>query len=200
VNQPDSARSTLATPRFAGFELHADFRWQDDRYGHRIAAISDRQEIVLLVAQLGGDRADWPDSPPLQQLSWTEGSAGDPVALLVGMAGKSHWSLSAEVPSASSDLLFDVACRIQRPPLWLGNTYRTSCTLHQETPQSVRFAAGNLEGHITTEPSGDSGRAAIDIAGSRLTIKPDCSRVSAPQTVRWKYRIVLRSQSRYHDE
>jgi hypothetical protein len=185
VNQPDSVISTLATPRSAGVGLRAEFLWRDDRYGHRIAAIGDRQETVLLVAKLGGDRADWPDSPPLQQLSWTEGPGGHPVALLVGMAG--------------SDLLFDVACRVQRPPQWLGSTYRTACTLHQETPHYVRFAAGNLEAHITTEPSGDSERATIDIVGSRLTITPDCSRVSAPQTVRWKYRIALSSPSRYHD-
>ncbi len=40
------------------------------------------------------------------------------------MAGKSHWSQTVTADAATASLSFDVACRVQRQPDWLGSTYR----------------------------------------------------------------------------
>ena len=43
----------------------------------------------------------------------------------VGLAGRSHFSASVTVhPQLADTLLFEIACRLQEPPEWLGSTYR----------------------------------------------------------------------------
>lgn len=75
--------------------------------------------------------AHWPPSPPFQQLHVEDHGAGE-IAMLVGMAGTSHWS--AAVTCTPRGFEFDVACRIasskgntgraERTRLWLGSTYQ----------------------------------------------------------------------------
>jgi hypothetical protein len=199
VDQPAAASTTLASHGIAGVVLRADFLWQHDRYGHRIVAIHDQLESTLLVTEPGGQWADWPAGPPLQQLSWTETVPGRRVGLLLGMAGKSHWSVSAEVVGDSGDLLFDVACRIQQPPRWLGSTYQSGCPVRRETPYAACLSAGGANIRLTTEPVGNVPRATIEVQGRRLAIGPDVNSVCAPQTVRWKYRIAIQSYAEHHD-
>lgn len=67
---------------------------------------------------------NWPASPPLQQLLIEPRGAAGHVALLVGMAGRSHWSLSIEPLADRVGFRFDAACRIGGPPEWLGHTWR----------------------------------------------------------------------------
>ena len=47
----------------------------------------------------------------------------------VGLAGRSHFSASISADMSRPDtLLFEIACRIQEQPLWLGSTYRPAGT------------------------------------------------------------------------
>lgn len=109
--------------------LELRFRQHGDRQGHSLAWVREGQSTTMLESLEGDDQSAWPPSPPLQQLSIEQRETGD-VALLVGMAGKSHWSLSVEaLPDGA--LRFEAACRLspaeaQLPAhaRWLGSTYR----------------------------------------------------------------------------
>lgn len=103
---------TLRHPRR---DVQVDFRWQNDRYDHVLLSGDKRLESL---EQRAGDA--WPDCPPLQQLS-IESIAGHEVALGVGCAGTSHWSVSIE--PTENGFRFDWACRTKKPPQRLGNCY-----------------------------------------------------------------------------
>lgn len=91
----------------------------------RVTAPSDEPHGRLVLSSLeGGPLDDWPPSPPLQELHLEERGSIQPVALLVGMAGASHWSLGVECAPQGDALLLDVACRAARPPAWLGSRYQ----------------------------------------------------------------------------
>lgn len=119
-----AAISAIETRDERGRGLRVEFLRERDRYGHRVSVVSDGREATLLVSQEGSDEDHWPPSPPLQQLSIEEREAGRHVALLLGMAGKSHWSLSVEPGSQPLSFVFDVACRLRDNPGYLGSTYQ----------------------------------------------------------------------------
>jgi hypothetical protein len=83
----------------------------------------------------------WPNCPPLQQLS-IESIEGRPVALGVGSAGTSHWSLSVE--PVAEGFRWDWACRVKETPQWLGTVYQEQSAIElQPEPGSVlETAAG----------------------------------------------------------
>ena len=121
MHDPD--RQFLFANATDGTRLQVDFFWQRDRYAHRILAGVGGRELKLLESVEGSDQQDWPPSPPLQQLSIEQPRPGEHVALLVGMAGKSHWSVSVEPLAGKAGFLFDVACRRSAPGR-LASTYR----------------------------------------------------------------------------
>jgi hypothetical protein len=109
-----------------------------DRYSH-VIELDDGGHVRTLLESVEGSEQDyWPPSPPLQHLnvSWiTSDSEHRHVAMLVGGAGSSHWSMCVAVSDLKSrprenrgdpntELTFDIACRVQKPPAWLGSTYR----------------------------------------------------------------------------
>jgi hypothetical protein len=161
-------------------------------------ASSPRWRAVLHSIE-GDTDVDWPDSPPLQELHVEQRGGGD-VALLVGRAGRSHWSASIGV-AASEDgrpsLTFDVACRASSRPVLLGSAYRLA--------DGVRWLGK------TSWPGGDRARwrsivllhpaddgaweFAVDEPSSIVAV-PNCDRAAVrpvvgenafPATVRWRY-------------
>jgi len=94
------------------------FHWSGDRYDHAVRLGDAEQRTVDEHRD-----ADWPDCPPLQQLS-IESIADRDVALGVGCAGTSHWSVSIE--PTESGFRFDWACRAKRSPERLGSRYRNA--------------------------------------------------------------------------
>jgi hypothetical protein len=118
------------------------------------------------------------------------------VALLVGMAGRSHWSVSVEPETAANTLLFDVACRVQQPPIWLGSSYQW------QSPVSVVADSGAAKIHIPgrtgrlqTLPTDDLPAASIRVANRGCTIQPSESPGQLPHTSRWRYRIEVDERS-----
>ena len=95
--------------------------------------------------------------------------------------------------------MFDVACRVHRPPEWLGSTYQCLHSVQSESPHVAQFTSGGVVGRITTEPTDGSRRAVIEVDGNRLSIQPAFEGVCAPQTVRWKYRIAVTRQTKQHE-
>ena len=99
------------------------FMWAGDRWTHRITTrtAGTWQSVEGPRAEDGDPR--WPASPVLVELS-TLATAGGPAILGVGLAGRSHFSASiVPQPSTPDTLLFEIACRLQETPAWLGSSY-----------------------------------------------------------------------------
>jgi hypothetical protein len=94
-----------------GIGLRAEFGRTGRRMAHRIAAVIGAEVVPLLASCEGEDLEAFPPSPPLQQLALDPRGDDLQVALLVGMAGRSHWSVSVEAFASRRVLRFDVACR-----------------------------------------------------------------------------------------
>ncbi len=105
--------------------------------------------------------------------------AGREVALLVGMAGKSHWSASVEIDASQPRVLFDVACRVRTgEPGPLLSSYREILP-----PPAVPLAIelGHRFGPAVIEQDGET----------RVRIRAQVDSEACPQTVRWDYRVRL---------
>jgi hypothetical protein len=157
-----------------GIRLRLEFRWLGDRYGHLIARIKSEGNSEPLFESIEGALSDtWPPSPPLQTLSIEKMANGHPAALLVGMAGRSHWSASIEPVPDRAELIFDIACRHSDKPRYLGSQYRTLAA-----PENV-IAIRGLDSEIEQQAEG-------------WLIRPGSTSTNTP-TTRWKYAISLRS-------
>jgi hypothetical protein len=156
-------------------DLRVVFRWRDDRYAHAVERFVDDQWRTVLESEEGGPDGDWPASPPLQTLH-IDGRAVAPVALLVGMAGASHWSASVEPLTGVHGFAFDVACRVKSRPVRLGSAYRR---LGDDAILEILAGADSAIRRDT--PAGDS----------TCSIAPTATGTSFPATVQWRYRIEL---------
>lgn len=168
----------------AGRSLRVEFIRRQDRYAHVISRLEGNIAFPIWESFEGTDADDWPPSPPLQQLSVETLSDGRRVALLVGMAGTSHWSLSVEAAPEGGAIIFDAACRVTQSPVALGSSYRR-CSDEGSTagPPLALWEGCNI-------PS-DSGARSCDICliGSVLSITPPALKTTLPGTARWKYRL-----------
>jgi hypothetical protein len=109
----------------AGQHLRVVFQRRSDRVAHAIQWLDDQRRVLLQLDSVEGTPADaWPPSPALQHLRVEPRGGGQQVALLVGMAGRTHWSASVEADPLGGRLIFDIACRLPQPPLQLGSQYQ----------------------------------------------------------------------------
>lgn len=142
----------LSAVNSSGIGLQVAFNWDGDRYKHSVLAIDGAQSRVLLESVEGDDDEGWPTSPPMQHVhvSWIESdSERGHVAMLIGAAGDSHWSMCVaardcrthtrcmpndvlltidgtpvtQIGQEDTELFFDVACRAHSAPKFLGSTY-----------------------------------------------------------------------------
>jgi len=154
-----------------GLRLRVDFVWRDDRFGHVISIVDAAGFTQPVLESLEGTpEDDWPPSPPLQSLSIEALTDGRRAALLVGMAGGSHWSASVEASPGASALVFDLACRSARRPEKLGSSYRRIG--ESATKLEVASRNANVANH-----------------GDCLTIVP--TEIGSLTTTRWKYILRL---------
>jgi len=152
-----------------------EFFWQQDRFAQRVVSQPEAEREILLRSQEGTPQQIWPPSPPSQSIS-VETQDGCQVALLVGMAGKSHWSASVmPVTESLSGWEFDIACLAKQPPQWLGSSYQFT-----DTTQTV-VQLEPIE-NCSIEP-GSSPRV--------LSLRCDVQTADTPRTLRWKYRLLL---------
>lgn len=192
--------------------LRVRFFRQADRFSHHVALVDRGAPPVtlpLLSAVEGSDQQHWPPSPTLQDLAVEPSrngtdAGGDPalaghVGLLVGMAGKSHWALSVESRPGASAFTFDVACRIQAQPEWLGSCYALESEAEWEAlpaegaseryrlafPRAKTALWIGTDPEIPTDLAVDM-QAADGRGGLRIgpTALPAC-----PGTARWRYHL-----------
>lgn len=160
-----------------------------DRFAHSIAAIasagSEAETITPLLTSIEGESAtNWPISPPLQSLS-IEPRIASEVALLVGMAGRNHWSASVEAIEGERRLEFDVACRRSEEVAELGSRYRWMADVQNLVASSCLIDCSIVGHRINILPE-------MCLAVS----KDDELRIQSPEqtsktTSRWKYSISL---------
>ena len=102
-----------------------------DRHAHEIGFYDAGSRHSLLTSIEGTDQQDWPASPALQQV-YQQHVDSDPVILAVGMAGNSHFSMSAKIMGAAGEnVLIEMACLIKKgtdlpADAFLGTTYQLS--------------------------------------------------------------------------
>jgi hypothetical protein len=157
--------------------LRIEFVWSADRYRHRILTSAPGGEYFL-TSREGRPDEKWPPSPPLQSLHWEVRPGGVRVVMLVGMAGRSHWSMSVEADAGRGRLVFDVACRVSEQPLWLGSSYDIS------PPKNGLSLGLNIEPMLLA--------ALLFENPERAAISAPAEDGPLPRTVRWSYSITLR--------
>lgn len=172
--------AVLAT---AGWRL--EFRLNGGRFEHVVCRLKGGRFVELIRSLEGPEQHEWPVSPPFQELQVQRSPSGVHAALLVGRAGRSHWSASIELVEAADLVRFDVAGRIHEQPSWLGSCY----TLNQAWKLvggalllggEARLVADSLE---VQEPQSPGTPAILRLAASPAP-------PPYPQTVRWKYSLV----------
>ena len=121
ASEPAAPRSRPPVALSAG-RTGVVFTWHGDRWRHSVSIDGVPFATSQEHTADGRDRS-WPASPPLVELSTLETPNG-PAILAVGLAGRSHFSASiSRHPGEADTLLFEIACRIKEPPVWLGSTY-----------------------------------------------------------------------------
>jgi hypothetical protein len=164
--------------------LRLEFEWREDRYGHQIFGTARDGDHGLLISEEGNSDEAWPASPALQSLHLEKRPDGTQMLMLVGMAGRSHWSMSVEADVARNRLSFDVACRLHERPDWLGSTYQ-----RMTEAEKVWLAKGLTMtawyGNDRWEKTG----TAITCSSGRMQMAAGPMGEIYPQTVRWRYAI-----------
>ncbi len=167
--------------------LEIEFVRQQDRIVHTIRFAG--QPTALLTSSEGTDRDDWPASPPLRDIHVESRNNGQQVALLVGMAGTSHWSASFEVDPRQARIVADVACRLHQLPGLLASTYTATDAQWTLTKQvAVAKHADRIKMAVLTVDSADT-RLIVADGGLQILYAPAALGDSFPVTVRWKYQI-----------
>jgi hypothetical protein len=187
ISQSLVLESPIATHR----RLRLEFQWRGDRFGHAVELVGVGGSVPLLTSVEGAATDGTLPSPPLQQLHLEDRTAGRRVALLVGMAGDEHWSLSVEAEPDGLSLVFDVAVRRGRGIFSVpGSEYRIIAPdpgAPAETGSS-RYAPRPPVWRLSALPAGGGKAADVVDQGGILRIVPPAS---SEATVRWKYRIEL---------
>jgi hypothetical protein len=174
--------------------VRVEFVWHVDRFGHVVSLVKrDGMAVPLLESVEGDGDGTWPASPPLQHLHFEDLAGGGRAALLVGMAGRNHWSASIEADPAKAAITFDLACRVSDAPHRLGSRYTVAggadrIPLAADAPfVDVRLA----ETACVLTPDGQPACAArLEVNdGQLLHVAPRST--AATGTIRWKYRLAL---------
>ena len=171
--------------------LRATLAWVEDRYVQYIDWVAGTQTFRLMESVEGTADDVWPPSPVLQTLSVENRSQQRQVALMMGMAGKNHWSVSIENDPQERKLTFDVACRIAEASSKLGTQYRTSSaiTLLAED-HGVEVTVAGRRCQVMLESTG--GRGESDVIRHRngiIRIIPTKELSTFPDTICWKYSL-----------
>jgi hypothetical protein len=180
----------LETEPEAGISLRLNLIWARDRFSQRISVVTKGQAELILQSVDRDDQEAWPPSPPLQQLL-VEDRPNGPVALMVGMAGDSHWSASIEQRSGPNGFRFDVACRIGSQPLRLGSSYLASQLAKSLSSRQLVLGGAKASVLISTQESGPAAAAQVEIAQSQTISIRNSQSAGPPSTIRWMYDITI---------
>ncbi len=173
-----------------GWGVRVAFFRFEQRLAHRIALVAGTEVQWILSSVEGDSQQAFPPSPPLQQLATEELGGGRAAVLLLGMAGRNHWSVSAESRPSDRLLRFDVACRTRVVDRQcLHSVYQ----LLRPWQLSADAAAAELVGHcgclrFVAGLDADC-PTTLSVEEDRLIVGP--SRLGHSSTHRWRYELTL---------
>ena len=186
----DDHRSAALNARNAeGIGLQVRFFWRGDRHGHTISVLAGDRATDVLESVEGTSADVWPPSPPLQQLSVEEIRPQTRVALLVGMAGKSHWSMSVEPAGDRTGFVFDVACRSRDPAGQLGSCYLLKAD--GRSTNGEHDATIEVEGRSIQLRCDHEGPAPACVKGDPSWLRIEPAVINSVGTTRWRCVIEL---------
>lgn len=191
--------AALAAIDANGTGAWAEFARHGDRYTHQLVAQDNAGgSCPLLTAVEDRLHHAWPCSPVTQGLNMDDLRRYDPgdapAAMLIGMAGDGHWSMTVERDRDQSKcgLVFDVACRVKSLPPRLTSTYRLG-----EAVKSTKIAVGVLlECHIGSfelrpvafSKISDSASCQIELTATEVCLVTEITWESpVPATIQWRY-------------
>lgn len=171
--------------------LRATLVWDSDRFTHHVDWVAGSQSFRLLESIEGDGQQAWPPSPALQQLTIEPRSGRRQVALLVGMAGQSHWSVSIENEPRERRLTFDVACRIPEASDQLGSQYRTGSQVNLLAPDhGAELTVAGRCCQLMLESTGRGESDLLEFNDGVLKIVATQQLDTFPDTLRWKYSLI----------
>lgn len=199
--------AVVESPVSNGRQLRIEFFQHRDRYGHRVVVVdhTDGIEFLLLTSGEGTDTDCWPPSPPLQCLNLEDlasiDSKDDPPAMLIGMAGHGHWSMSVQRDTltshaaASGRIVFDVACRLRstKRPRALCSTYTLGgAATVTRCGSGVEIGRAGAVCRVLPATIGGSESCEMVRRGDELQVHKNIEvSETAPLTVRWRYAMEL---------
>jgi hypothetical protein len=171
--------------------LRVRFAFRDDRYTHEILLADGLQWIPILTSVEGSPLDDWPVSPPLQSLHLESRPNHRQLALLVGMAGQSHWSMSVELDPAAAGATFDIACRTRGGTVGhLGSRYKALHPLLEQGPRrAICVPAATAVVRLSLEICNHFGDARLEAESDVINLIAVPPSSDQPQTVRWGYAV-----------
>jgi hypothetical protein len=173
----------------AGDHLQLRFFRRGDRWQH-VVECREADRVVWQLETAASDAIEiaanenWPCNPPFQNLEMHDVPDARRFALLVGMAGASHWSASVGADADRGRFVFDVACRVKAEPVWLGSCYVGVPSIAAATPRVELI-----------EPAGEAAETTIETIDYRIIVHVGGLSGPLPRTVRWKYAISAAASS-----
>ena len=175
--------------------LRLAFVKQSDRYAQRIdlrrgtefipcwESVEGFDSVISPspVLPLSSSSPGWPPSPPFQEVHLDTRADGKQIALAIGRAGTSHWSLSVVPFSQGSGFVFDVACRVRERPIELGSSYR-----RVEYRNNDDKTLPHVEFIFTSE---FEEQVRLEFYPDRWNICPADLTGPLPRTIRWQYQV-----------
>lgn len=183
-------------PVLSAGRLQVRFAFCEDRFGHEVWAAEGEEWRPVMSSVEGTPEQSWPASAPLQTLH-VETRPEGPIALLVGMAGKCHWSASVELDVARHQVRFELAARV-RPPgsPWLGSTYQLAEGYRARPVEGGRLvvsASSHALSGIAIQAAEPDTLVELSSDGGVLVAAREILVADAAATIRWSYRVELSS-------
>ena len=172
----EKQRHVLESAVQTGRRLRCAFDQYGDRYSHQIELIDGDQSTLVLRSVEDDSTSNSPASGPLQELHVHQQTEGSHALMLVGKAGKNHWSLCVTADAPTNAIIFDAACRVREPVPFLGAVYDKKVASSAICVEVIDIVDG--------QP------ATIHNEHDRLIIKATCES-KPPATIRWMYHISL---------
>jgi hypothetical protein len=209
-----SAVAALESRDAMGRGLRVEFFHLLDRYAHRVLAVGYEELPVLLLESIEGTAAElWPPSPACQAINLNDLQQDDAsreaphAAMLVGMSGSTHWSMSVSRLSKSDSfewlgghagIHFDAAGRLKLPPKVLSTQYLVGKRVRvQPTGGEMLLHFGSGQCVVgSRSPDGKTGPFDLwqfekQAQLLRHEFVPSLSQLELPATLRWSYAMRL---------
>ncbi len=194
-SSPQPTEYFVETIRPDGVGLFVGFVRHNDRFGHVISLVQGDDFIPLFVSIEGDDQQEWPESPPLQEIH-LEPRRDQSVALLVGKAGATHWSVAVEPTAKPGTITFAVACRMQDYPRQICSRY--GCVLENPVePQLERdgpwvWNIRGIEVCVDVIPQDEYPTPECPASSKGFEVNASLDHEPFPKTIQWRYKIWIR--------